>query len=624
MGSSFRHHQQSRSSNLRWLDGEDEDDRHDDDDDDEKDDDSNGRYHPDKGDVDCAEYWRRRNNQTRSLGGQNNDDDDDEDEDNTDDWLRYQPCRDRPPPQTFGNGQPPNGGNGGGQQQQQQQQPPPPPPMMPLNNTDNNGIVIPDNAIVINVSLAIPIQYRKGIPIRVTNVMKQYLNSTNVTLEFFALEYTDGRHFAIEFARPKPFSSLINGGDGDEDDIGTTNNPEQVSGGGTGSVNNGGSNNNNAATSSENDNDFRRRQRQRRHLGPSWEYDQVEGANGPPGNPPRSWDVTDLPPVEHASLLSLVPVSSFEAELVDQEGQTMEGSLFAWFNHKVYLMAHTGPLNLDPNNTNNDTSPVDVRDMELMAWLQKELQGIVNDDINLQGPLGPYYDDNNYYAHHNNASRQISFLEWSFQEQGIPIADVAIPGNEHWHSLPHYYPPPVVAPPTGMPGGTSGAPYVAPTDSIDLEMEVYKETGDGSYQTPLSTNESARQWLGLTCLLCTVVFSFTLAFVANEVGKRREQDELWGNVMFLENEDGEDVSYLDVGWRFAIADGNQFHSNNNNATAAPAVPDQVMLMELFDKKGVGYKDGDSLLMGGFEYKSARASDATSQTNNHNVLRGHRY
>lgn len=226
---------------------------------------------------------------------------------------------------------------------------------------------------------------------------------------------------------------------------------------------------------------------------------------------------------------------------------------YAWVHHTVYLVAHEG-----------DEFPKGqrVQDPDLMEWLRVELQQVIYQDLRLEGPLRPYYDTNNIYQDSENYhERQISFLEWTLQSYGIPIRGMVEPGSEFWHDE-----------------------AVAPSKD-DSDREVFDH--------PISTNYiSTRQWMGVFCLVTTVVTTMTLATIASQIAKRREQEELWGiNVRMMESIAREDADYLNVGWRFAD------HNHHNADAEAP-----TMVMEVYDKRGVGYQDDNSLLMGGFEYK----------------------
>ena len=52
---------------------------------------------------------------------------------------------------------------------------------------------------------------------------------------------------------------------------------------------------------------------------------------------------------------------------------------------------------------------------------------------------------------------------------------------------------------------------------------------------------------------CTLLVRHGVMVISNEIGKRRAQNELWGNMTVFENAE-EDPSFLDVGWRFALQD----------------------------------------------------------------------
>ncbi|CAB9512302.1 expressed unknown protein [Seminavis robusta] len=476
------------------------------------------RYHPDKSQVDCESFWQEH--------GTNNN--------NNNNHTRHRhrhlfsfesvpdeafdlPCRgdyyDLIMPTT--------------QQSQEdgknQGSPPPPPPEQEEEGEEDGGeLVIPPHVIPINISVAIDYQkFGNGIPRRLTMVVEEYLNTTNVTLAFLSKEYSDGRHFIIDIIQPPNSNSKAN----------SNTQPD-----------------NNTLPFIDNNN--------------------------------TNTNATAL--LQDAETLHLAAVSSRQGHLVGHANNTP----FAWYYHIVYLAVHEEEerpnrqlSSIATSSNNNNIQPVD--DAPLMAWLQVELQGIIYADILLQGPLGPYYDTNNYHDQDNFEARQISYIEWSLQADGFPIGGVAIPGHEDFDLQEQYRPPPPKDDDTVPPQPTTPAPT---TSSDDDDQVIY-------YQ-PLSLTATSRQWWGLACLLTTLIAALVLTVVSNELAKRREREELWGNLLKAAQED---VEYLDVGWRFQEEEEKEEEDDNN-----------YMTMQVFDKKGVGYRDGSSILLGGYEYKSTTA------------------
>lgn len=80
-----------------------------------------------------------------------------------------------------------------------------------------------------------------------------------------------------------------------------------------------------------------------------------------------------------------------------------------------------------------------------------------------------------------------------------------------------------------------------------------------------------RRYLGLGIFLGTVVALTILTQTAKYHHRQRTKREVWGN---LGTEEGVDA-LLDTGWKV-----------------------KGSRMEVYDKKGVGYRDEDSMLMGG--------------------------
>lgn len=387
-----------------------------------------------------------------------------------------------------------------------------------------------------------------------------------VGLNFFKKEY-DGQHFVIELIPFQPPGKKKNDDEVDDNDSNGNGNSNSNTNGGGG--NNDGGNDNSAGGNSGNNNGGNNNRHLLEQNFTDWNTAgtdalyQLEGVN--------------------TSELGLFSVSSPHATLVNGK----EGATFAWFQHTVYLLAHK------PRLEEKGISPR-IKDTALMEWLQTELQGIIYDDIRLQGPLGPFYDNNNRLEVNNNSTRQISYFEYYLQSQGYPVGGVAIPGEENWDFVSKLYDP---RPPPGT--------------------RMYDEA--------LLTSADRRECLGLGVLVTTVAGTIFFAIVANEIGKRRAQDALWGNMMIFENAQ-ENASYLDVGWRFAARGDDDDHSNNEGNRAPSNDPnDSAMLMEVFDKGGIGYREGDSMLLGGYEYKSSRAPASHSSFQNSNrgaTSRGH--
>lgn len=386
------------------------------------------------------------------------------------------------------------------------------------------------STVKLNISLAIPNTHTNGIPSVLTTTIKNYFREKDVTLSFLELEYKGEYHFLLDVWKPSDNARIESDSEDEHHD----------------------DNNNN-----------------RRRL-PTVDVSQTAHPN--------------------ATTLGLVALRDKVGHLI----QEVEHTKYAWYHHTVFLVAHGQA----PNTTNSTTYDGQqlVQDEELMAWLDVQLKEMVYRDIYLQGPLGPYYDSNNYGGDqncNNNKKRRISYMEWSIQSYGIPIAGVAKPGEEDLELTDHrdYYD-------SCTENIPSPAPWVDPTIPEPIEE---REALDRHYM-------GIRQWMGLSCLLGTVVFTTILVIISNEVAKRREQDELWGNLNILETAQ-EDADYLNVGWRFdktgggQVDDGDEKPENNN-------IPANMMMMEVFDKRGVGYREGDSLLMGGYEYKPSVRFDAS--------------
>ena len=420
----------------------------------------------------------------------------------------------------------------------------------------------PEHLIAINISVALPVytprgDLEMGIPKRIATVVKDYLNTTGVEEEFLKNLYVDlydmdgdgidettrRRRFDIDIIVPPPPPNRNNG-----------------YGGGSG-----------------------------RLLG---EEDTSNGDNDSDGKQENTLPSTEMSiPLEetlvpvNVSQLAMFALTDLKATLVDR----MPGAHYAWFQHTVYLAAHEG--------YKENGRPKKIRDPALMEWLQAKVQEIVYDDIRLQGPLGPYYDDNNYYDFNNNKTRKISYIEWALQNRMFPVGSVAIPGEENWDFM------------VGLPDPNDGWSTSSDEDSQDIPEDAGISPGTTSsggiwypassryYGKPLSTAFSLTEWLGAGCLICTIVFTIAVMAISNEFGKRRAQNELWGNMLAFENAE-EDTSFLDVGWRFAVQDPD----GANKESDEHRIQNQRIVMELFDKEGLGYREGDSMLIGGYEYE----------------------
>jgi len=439
---------------------------------------------------------------------------------------------------------------------------------------------IPNNAIVIQVSLALPFQrFPSGIPKRMASVIKQYLNTTQVKVQFVREKYwnevyQDDRHFLLDFIPWTPLSQVIeteeeesssNCGDGDD-------------------------------CYDEEIDDWNRRLSNKETY-QQQQLQQGQGQSQPSWAQPQQKEESQSIDDWDGSLESLVDLHSVnitdlglfsvavDASLVDSKQETG----YAWFQHTVILLAHERPFG------DVGARYSKVENIKLMLWLQRQIQNIVYDDIRLNGALGRFFDTNNRYQHSIDANRQISFLEWALQEQGIPIAGVAVPQEEHWDFIESSTADPWQPVfPDPLPQDDPIQEFLHPDDNVR------------TFIGPLDTEfEHFIQYLGLACLLLTTISTFILSHVANEVGKRREQDELWGNNMTFENA-REDMSYLDVGWKFnAIPAAANVGGSGERKSNIDCPPRPILTMEVFDKTGVGYRDDDSLLIGGCPQKSSR-------------------
>jgi len=111
-----------------------------------------------------------------------------------------------------------------------------------------------------------------------------------------------------------------------------------------------------------------------------------------------------------------------------------------------------------------------------------------------------------------------------------------------------------------------------PTD----QAGIFEGDEDPTFPNPLDPQGwDYRRWLGLGLFCGTFVMTLLLTQVASYRKRRRMAKEAWGN---LGTESGVD-ELLKTGWNIK---GSQ--------------------MEIYDKTKVGYRDDDSVLMGGFEQK----------------------
>jgi len=86
-----------------------------------------------------------------------------------------------------------------------------------------------------------------------------------------------------------------------------------------------------------------------------------------------------------------------------------------------------------------------------------------------------------------------------------------------------------------------------------------------------------RRYLGLGIFVGTVVSTLLLTQTASYRRRQRRKKEVWGNLGTAEGVD----ALLNTGWKV-----------------------KGSRMEVYDKKGVGYRDDDSMLMGGYYEQGA--------------------
>ena len=122
--------------------------------------------------------------------------------------------------------------------------------------------------------------------------------------------------------------------------------------------------------------------------------------------------------------------------------------------------------------------------------------------------------------------------------------------------------------PSVLPGCGRVDPGPSPTASPTVITEIDQVV------SPLDTSEwDWRRYFGLAMLLGTVVVTFCLVQLAGLRRRRMTRKEVWSNIA---TEEGVE-ELLRTGWKLR---GSQ--------------------MEVYDKKNAGYRDDDSMLIGGFE------------------------
>jgi hypothetical protein len=138
--------------------------------------------------------------------------------------------------------------------------------------------------------------------------------------------------------------------------------------------------------------------------------------------------------------------------------------------------------------------------------------------------------------------------------------------------------------------GNSGRSPASPFDpaTAPTTAPAFAEAGfsreHGSFATPLDQKDwDWRRYLGLGLFIGTVSVTLLLTQVAAYRQRLLTRKELWGN---LGTEKGVD-ELLKLGWKV----------RNDN-------------MEVYDKAGVGYRDDDSMLIGGFEQKEVVGAEIT--------------
>jgi len=125
-----------------------------------------------------------------------------------------------------------------------------------------------------------------------------------------------------------------------------------------------------------------------------------------------------------------------------------------------------------------------------------------------------------------------------------------------------------------------------PPSDATFENETVAEvitdlSKNATYLQPLNPKDywNWQRYVGLGLFLWTIVTVFLLTLTAAVRQRRRVVGQNWGNLV---TEEGIN-ELLSTGW--VIRSGNQ------------------EVLEVFEKKGLGYLEDDSILLGGFEYKS---------------------
>jgi hypothetical protein len=104
-----------------------------------------------------------------------------------------------------------------------------------------------------------------------------------------------------------------------------------------------------------------------------------------------------------------------------------------------------------------------------------------------------------------------------------------------------------------------------------------------TYQLPLSTKGmDLRRWIGIAIALATVGGSALLMHLGAQREKKLKQEELWGFPLATEQDVGK---FLNLGFMWQQGEGHE------------GPPKGVIV---FNKERVGYRDDDSILMGGFQ------------------------
>ena len=138
-------------------------------------------------------------------------------------------------------------------------------------------------------------------------------------------------------------------------------------------------------------------------------------------------------------------------------------------------------------------------------------------------------------------------------------------------------PPPVVAAPSVPSSSAPPPPTAAPVNSVDRDVFNIGEGGDDDGIIVVSHLDTGhwdwRRYLGLVLLLGTVVCFVVLVQCASIRRRRLAKKDIWSN---LGTQEGVE-ELLRTGWKI-----------------------RGTKMEVYDKKDVGYRDDDSMLIGGFE------------------------